>query len=165
MYADYAYYSALYGDDAATELEFNLLSWDACRKMDVATTGFDGVCKLRNVMPTDEYAVECIKRCACKLIQTAYEIKKAEESVKMSHGYTVREDGSLQGRVVSSVSAGNESISYSTSANSAATTLTDKAMASQSIREQVDRDIITESLSGIYDANGVPLLYMGPYPR
>ena len=70
----------------------------------------------------------------------------------------------MQGRVISSVSAGNESISYSTSSNSAATTLTDKALASQTVREQVERDIITTHLSGVAVANGVPLLYMGQYP-
>ena len=165
MYAEYEYYKALLGDNAADESTFTRLLWEACRKMDIATTGMDGVCKLRDAMPTNEYDVEAVKRCACKLVHTAYEIEQAEASSKMSQGYTVRADGSLQGRVVSSISAGNESISYSTSANSAATTITDKAMASQTIREQVDRDIITGSLSGVYDANNVPLLYMGPYPR
>lgn len=164
MYVDYEYYSGLYGDEAATESAFNRIGWNACRKLDIATTGHDGVQKLRQTFPSDEYAVECIKRCVCELIQNAYNLEQAEENARMAQGYTQREDGSLQGRVISSISAGNESISYSTSSNSAATTLTEKALASQSVREQVERDIITTHLSGVADANGVPLLYMGPYP-
>lgn len=164
MYVDYEYYSGLYGDEAAPEATFNRIGWDACRKLDIATTGHDGVQKLRQTFPTNEYAVECIKRCACALIQNAYSLEQAEANAKLAQGYTQREDGSLQGRVISSISAGNESISYSASSNSAVTTLTDKALASQAIREQVERDIITTHLSGVTDANGVPLLYMGPYP-
>lgn len=165
MYTDYAEYSALYGDDAATEAEFNLLSWDAFRKMDVATTGFDGVRKLHDAMPVDDYSVECVKRCACELIQMAYDIKNAEDAAKMAQGYTAREDGSIHGRVVSSITAGNESISYATSQSAMVSTLADKAMASQSVREQAERDIIARCMGGVYDSNGVPLLYMGPYPR
>ena len=164
MYVDYEYYDALYGDDGAPESSFNLHAWDVCRKLDLATTGHDGVQKLRQAFPTDENAVECVKRCACALIQNAYGLEQAEKNARMAQGYTLREDGSLQGRVISSISAGNESISYSTSSNSTATTLTDKALASQTIREQVERNIITTYLSGVTDANGVPLLYMGPYP-
>ena len=164
MYVDYEYYSGLYGDEAAPEATFNRIGWDACRKLDIATTGHDGVQKLRQTFPTDKYAAECIMRCACALIQNSYDLEQAEVNARMAQGYTQREDGSLQGRVISSVSAGNESISYFTSSNSAASTLTDKALASQSVREQVERDIITTHLSGVADANGVPLLYMGPYP-
>lgn len=164
MYVDYEYYSGLYGDEAAPEAAFNRIGWNACRKLDIATTGHDGVQKLRQTFPSDEYAVECIKRCACALVQNAYNLEQAEDNARMAQGYTKREDGSLQGRVISSISAGNESISYSTFSNSAATTLTEKALASQSVREQVERGIITTHLSGVADANGVPLLYMGPYP-
>lgn len=164
MYVDYEYYSGLYGDEAAPKAAFNRIGWNVCRKLDIATTGHDGVQKLRQTFPSDEYAVECIKRCACALVQNAYNLEQTEDNARMAQGYTKREDGSLQGRVISSISAGNESISYSTSSNSAATTLTEKALASQTVREQVERDIITTHLSGVADANGVPLLYMGPYP-
>lgn len=164
MYVDYEYYSGLYGDEAAPEAAFNRIGWNVCRKLDIATTGHDGVQKLRQTFPSDEYAVECIKRCACALVQNAYNLEQAEDNARMAQGYTKREDGSLQGRVISSISAGNESISYSTSSNSAATTLTEKALASQTVRGQVEWDIITTHLSGVADANGVPILYMGPYP-
>lgn len=165
MYIDYKYYSDLYSDDAAPEAAFNRIAWDSCRKLDVATTGHDGIKKLKLAYPTDEDSIECVKRCACALAQNAYELETADANAKMAQGYTKREDGSLQGRVVSSVSAGNESISYSTPSSSAATTLTDKALASQTIREQVERDIITRYLAGVTDVNGVPLLYMGVYPN
>lgn len=165
MYVDYEYYYALYDESAALEPTFNRLAWDACRKLDIATTGHDGIQKLKLAYPTDEYAIEHVKRCACALVQNAYELETAEANARTAQGYTHREDGSLQGRVVSSVSAGNESISYATAANASNATLTDKAMASLSVREQVERDIITRYLSGVTDVNGVSLLYMGVYPN
>lgn len=164
MYVDYEYYYALYDESAALEPTFNRLAWDACRKLDVATTGHDGIQKLKLAYPTDEYSVECVKRCVCALVQNAYELETAEANARTAQSYTQREDGSLQGRVVSSVSAGNESISYASASNASLTTLADKALSSLTIREQVERDIITRNLAGVTDVNGVPLLYMGVYP-
>lgn len=163
MYVDYEFYTSLYGDGDISETDFNRLFWDACQKVDYHTTGVDGVKKLRNFYPTDEYASQAVKRCVCKLINTMNQINLAEETERNAWGYVTREDGMLQGKVVSSVSAGNESISYSVG-KSAATQI-GKAVSDYSERERLYRNIITEYLSGISDSNGVNLLYMGRYPR
>lgn len=163
-YVDYSYYLNHYGERAIPEEDFNRLSWDACRKMDVATTGVDNVRKLTAAFPTDEYAAEAVRRCICKLIEIASEIEKAEQTARSAKGYVQREDGSLQGKVVSSVSAGNESVSYSAPGNSGTATLIDAVLTDKSAQNQLYSDTIRDYLSGIADANGVNLLFMGRYP-
>lgn len=162
MYVSYEKYLCLYGEEAVKESDFNRLSWEACKKLDYHTTGVDGVRKLKHFFPVDEEDAETVKRCICKLIDTMNQIKLAEDAEKNASGYLTREDGTMQGKVVSSVSAGNESISYSV--GKVATQIS-AAVSDSATREKLYRDIITEYLSGVVDSNGVNLLYMGRYPK
>lgn len=156
MYVDYEYFSSLYGAQAMTEAEFNRYSWDACKKVDYHTTGVDNVKKLKDFFPVDENDAESVKRCVCKLINLLHQIGMAESAA----GYTVREDGAVQGRVITSVSSGSESVNYSVG-----TTQLAKAMSDAGAKESMLRDVIIEHLSSVVDANGVNLLYMGAYPK
>lgn len=156
MYVEYEFYTSLYGTDAIKEAEFNRLSWEACKKVDYHTTGVDGLKKLKHFFPVYEEDAEAVKRCVCKLIDTMQKMQIAEDA----SGYVTREDGTVQGKLVSSVSAGNESISYSAGKNAINASVNDSA-----VREKLYMDIITEYLSGVTDSNGVNLLYMGVYPR
>lgn len=156
MYVEYEFYTSLYGADAIKETEFNRFSWEACKKVDYHTTGVDGLKKLKHFFPSDEEDAEAVKRCVCKLIDIMQKVNLAEDA----SGYVVREDGTLQGKLVASVSAGNESIGYSAGRNAINAAANDSAT-----REKLYMDIITEYLSGVTDANGVNLLYMGIYPR
>lgn len=161
-YIDYEFYTSLYGD--IPEADFNRLSWEACRKLDVLTTGIDNVKKLKVAFPTDEDDAEAVKRCACALVDILYQIKQAEETAKSASGYTETENG-LQGKVISSVSAGNESISYAVGKSATAETWLDKALSDSAELDKKLNGTIREYLSGINDANGVPLLYLGDkYP-
>lgn len=164
-YVDYEYYKALYGEKAIPEADFNRLSWEAFRKLDMATTGIGNVRKLAVAFPVNEYDAEAVRRCACRLIEIAASIEQAEENVRNAQGYITREDGTVVNKQVSSVSAGNESISYvTTSSSSAGATLIDKVLSDKEAQERLYRDTITEYLSGVADANGVNLLFMGVYP-
>ena len=164
-YVDYGFYKTIYGVDAIPETDFNRLSWESCRKLDVATTGIDHVKKLKVAFPTDEDDAETVRRCACKLIDILYFIDQAEKTAQSAQGYVTREDGTVVNKQVASVSSGNESITYATgNSGSVTANLIGKALADKTVREQLYRDIITECLSGIEDANGVNLLYMGRYP-
>lgn len=161
-YVDYAYYQELYGKSAIDETLFKRFYWEACRRIENMTSGVDGVKKLKIAFPTEEEDAETVKRCICKLIEIADSIETARKTISKAHEYVVREDGNLQGKVVSSVSAGNESISFST--NSTAKTAIDKAAADADMERQLYIQTIREYLSGAQDANGVNLLYMGQYP-
>lgn len=161
-YVDYAYYQEIYGKDAIDEVTFKRLCWEASRKIENMTSGVDAVKKLKVAFPTDEEDAEAVKRCVCKLIEIAHDIENTRKNLSQAQEFVAREDGNLQGKVVSSVSAGNESISFSTS--STAKTVIDKAVADKDTEEQLYIHTIREYLSGVKDANGVNLLYMGQYP-
>lgn len=160
-YVTYEFYTSLYGD-SLTEANFNRLLWEAERKVDIATTGVDNIKKLRVAFPTDEDDAETVKRCVCKLMQVMQEIKEAEDAARQASGYSKTENG-LVGKIISSISAGTESISYSTG-SSKTETMIDKALSDPTAQAQLFNDIILEYLSGVADANGVTLLYMGRYP-
>lgn len=158
-YINYEYFTSLYGTELSMT-EYDRFAWDAFRKLDHYTTGVDGIRKLRIAFPVDELDAEAVKRCAAKLISIAAQVYAAEKSAEAARGYSQTSNG-LQGKVISSVSAGNESITYS----SGGATIIDKALADKSILEKLYNDTIREYLSGVKDANGVNLLYMGSYPR
>ena len=161
-YVDYEYYQSLYGEKALAEADFNRLLWDVEREIDKATSGVDGVRKLQVAFPTDLYDAEAVKRCVCALVEFLKQIEDAERSANSVGQYTERADGSLQGKVVSSVSAGNESISYAVGKSS--DTTISNAIKDLHSRDMAVYQFITSRLSGVSDANGVNLLFGGRYP-
>lgn len=160
MYITFDEYKALY--DSIDEKVFNRLVYDASRLMDNMTTGYGGIKKLKIAFPTDQDDAEAIRRCAAKVVNLLYQIQEAENAAAIGRGYIETEQG-LQMKIISRVEAGNEAISYSETklSNSAI----DAAVADKNIRDALINDTIREYLSGISDANGVNLLFMGPYPR
>lgn len=161
-YVDYEYYKSLYGEKAIPETDFNRLLWDAEREIDKATSGVDGVRKLQVAFPTRSYDAEAVKRCVLGLVDFLYKLELAENSLNAMLQYTERADGSLQGKVVSSVSAGNETISYAVGKSS--DTAISNALKDVQSRDRVVYQLIASRLSGVSDANGVNLLFGGRYP-
>ena len=161
-YVDYEYYKSLYGDKAIPDTDFNRLLWDAEREINKATSGVDNVQKLKVAFPTNEEDAEHIKRTVCALVDFLNQIETAERNANSVGQYTERADGSLQGKVVSSVSAGNESISYAVGKSS--DTAISNAIKDLHSKDMAVYQFITSRLSGISDANGVNLLYGGRYP-
>ena len=161
-YVDYAYYQSIYGEESLDETTFKRLCWEASRKVDNITSGVDGVKKLKVAFPTEEEAAEIVKRCVCKLIEIVHGIENARKNISKAQEFVTREDGNLQGKVVASVSAGNESISFTS--NTSIKTVVDKAVGDAEVERQLYIDTVREYLNGVQDANGVNLLYMGPYP-
>lgn len=158
MYIEFNDYVQFYQDGCDLQ-SFNRLSIEACRKLDYHTTGLDGVKKLKAAFPTDEDDARMVRYCACKIVHILGQIEAAEAAMKSARGYEETERG-IRGRVITSVTAGNESISYSAGGGSTAT-LIDKALADKSVQDKLITDTIRECLSGIRDANGVNLLFMG----
>lgn len=154
------YYEGIYGE--IPETDFTRLSFEANRILDLHTTGIDNVKKLKRYFPTDEDDAELVKRCAAKLVHFLYQVHTAELAAMEARGYESAEQG-MRGKVISSVSAGNESITYSN--GSSASTDIDTAVKSKTTRDRMAAEIVWEYLAGIEDANGVNLLYMGRYPR
>lgn len=153
-YVTYEDYTSIY-DDGLTSTNFNRLDWDAERYVDTQTTGIDDVRKLKVAYPTEEYAQQCVVRCICKLINTMYQIEQQESMMALtSNGNGAR------GGMISSVSSGSESISY----NNNIRTGIQNAVIDPEAKKTLLAGIIKSGLSGVCDANGVHLLYMGIYP-
>lgn len=160
MYITIEEYNALY--DQMEEKVFLRLAFDACRVMDNHTTSIDGVKKLKTAFPTDEDCVTAVKHCTAKVINLLFQIQEAEAAASVGRGYTETAQG-LQRKIISRVESGNEAVSYSETklSNSAI----DAAVSDVSARKALLSSTIREYLSGISDANGVNLLYMGKYPE
>lgn len=158
-YATYNYYKSIYGEDSMPETDFKRMSWEACRRLDTLTLN-----KLKFAFPTNEDDAEAVKRCVCKLIEIAGQIEAANKRVSEGQGYTIDESGTLRGKVVSSVSSGSESISYTAKAEGSST-LIDAVLSDKAAQEFLYRETAREYLSLVPDSNGVNLLYAGiPYP-
>lgn len=160
MYITYDEYTNLF--DPIDERLFNRLAFDACRYVDIHTTGIDNVKKLKRFFPTDEDDIQAVKHCAAKVVNFLAQVQEAESAIAQGRGYTETANG-LQRKIISRVEAGNEAISYMES--NAGSTVIDKAAADKTIKDKLVADTILEGLSGVADANGVNLLYMGAYPR
>lgn len=160
MYISFAQFTTLY--DSIDENLFNRLAFDAERTIDNHTTGLDGVKKLRVAFPTAEYDAAAVMQCAGNVENLLHQIHEAEQTLNTARGYTETENG-LRGNVISQIQSGSESISYSEAKHS--TSSIDAAVADKTVRDKMIASTIREHLSGIKDANGVNLLYMGRYPR
>lgn len=159
MYITFEEYTQLY--DPIDEKLFTRLAFDACRVMDTHTTGIDNVKKLKRFFPIEEDGIKAVIHCAAKIINFLFQIHQAEISAMESSGYEATEMG-MRGKIISSVTAGNESISYVTGGS--ASTSFDAAVKDKSVRSKLMAEIVWEHLSGMEDSNGVNLLYMGKYP-
>lgn len=158
-YVTYDYYKSIYGEGSMLETDFNRLSWEACNRVDKMTLN-----KLKFAFPTNEDDIEAVRRCVCKLIEIAWQIEAANKRVSEGQGYVTDANGT-HGKVVSSVSSGSESISYTAKAEGGST-LIDAVLSDKAAQERLYRDTVREYLSLVPDSNGVNLLYAGiPYPR
>lgn len=161
MYITYEEYLKWF--DPIDQTIFSRLAFEACRVMDKYTTGIDGVRKLRDHFPTDEADAEAVKFTAGQLVDFLHQCFDAEQTAATGRGYTETESG-IRGKVISSVSAGNESISYATSSTANATAV-DEAVKDKPTKDKILFQTVRDGLTGVADCNGVNLLYMGVYPR
>lgn len=142
---EYAQYAALY-PDGPDESAFDRLRWEARRIMDRATTGLDGVRKLAVAPPVEEHDAQAVERCEAALVRLLWQTEQAEGCASWT-------DGTVTGKVVTAVTAGSESVSFAA-----------PAAVSAEDGEAKCRELVERYLSGVVDANGVNLLYMGRYP-
>lgn len=145
MFVDYEYFTSIYGK-SVEETTFNRLLWNAEKLVRDATTGVDGRCKLDFAFPDKETDAETVKRCVCAVVDLMARVDKAETEA----------DGN---KVVKSVSAGNESITYDVKSGIIGAVLADKTAQSK-----LYTDTVREYLRGTKDKNGVNLLFGGIYP-
>lgn len=161
-YIDYEFYKTLYGEENMQESDFNRICWKAEREVDKATTGIDGVKKLKVAFPLDEEDAEVVKRCIVELVNFLYMLEESEKNANLLNQFQKRDDGSVQGKVISSVSAGNETISYAV--GKSVDTVFSNAIKDLPNKDKTIYQLISSELRDLTDANGVNLLFAGVYP-
>lgn len=157
MYADYNYYQTEYGGKMPKD-DYKLWERKAERKIDNLTGK-----KLRFAFPVNEGDAQAVKDCVCELAEFLYQIAACDAAAMDSMGIVAQADGTLRGKVITSISSGNESIGYSAAGfagNAAMEASKDKKKA-----ETMIYGMVKGNLRGVPDRNGINLLYAGAYPH
>ena len=166
-YLTYNDYISLYPDEMKG-VQFDRLTWEASAILDWHTTTVDGVSKLRDAFPTDEFDKMAVIRCLARLVNVLYEIEKLTQKANSEQTMIQEPDGTIHSAKVSTRSSGAESVSY---ADASRVNLVlqvpeiEKAATDHAYRDQYLGDIVRKSLVNVRDANGVNLLYQGVYPH
>lgn len=158
MYADYSYYQTEYGGKMSAD-DYKRFGRRAERRIDGITGN-----KLQFAFPTNERDVEAVKDCVCELADFLYQIDSYNAAAMESMGTVAQSDGTVKGKVITSISSGSESIGYS--AAGSASTSTMEAAKDKKVADTMVYGMVRDGLGGVPDSNGVNLLYAGiPYPR
>lgn len=158
MYADYEYYKTEYCGGLFDSAEnFKLYVRKAERRVDTSTYG-----KLSFAFPAAEKDAAAVKDCICELAEFLYRVNQLQAATSDSVGVVKQDDGTVKGKVVTSVTSGSESRGYSASGGVA--TIESDAAKDRKVFDMAVYSIIRDGLTGIPDANGVNLLYAGTYP-
>ena len=159
MYADFNYYQTEYcGKVIESADDFAHFGRKAERRID-AITGR----KLQFAFPTNEKDIETVKDCVCELAEFLYQLDSYQSAVMDNAGVVEQADGTVRGKVITSISSGSESIGYS--AKSSADTSLMEAAKDKKVADAMILSMVRDGLIWTADANGVDLLYAGiPYP-
>lgn len=157
MYADYTYYTTEYGGKMSAD-DFKRFGRRAERRIDCITGN-----KLLFAFPTNERSIEAVKDCVCELADFLYQIDTYNSAAMESMGTVAQADGTVKGKVITSVSSGSESIGYS--ASGSASTAISEAAKDKKVADTMIYGMVQDELTGVADSNGVNLLYAAiPYP-
>lgn len=149
-------------NDSIEGVDFNRFVISASQYADTLTTGIDGVRKLKIAFPTDSDDNEMVKAAICDVIHLMFEVFNLEKMVTSAQGTILREDGTVVGKTIASISSGSESISYSIQSNGQ--TMASMIVGDAKAQERAYNSLLTGGFRNVRDANGVNLLYVGIYP-
>lgn len=157
MYADYDYYQTEYGGKMSAD-DYKRFGRKAERRIDAITGN-----KLQFAFPTNERDAQAVKDAVCELADFLYQIDQYNAAAMESMGTVAQADGTVKGKVITSISSGSESIGYS--ASGSASTATMEAAKDKKVADTMIYSMVRDSLGGVPDANGVNLLFSGAYPK
>lgn len=162
-YADYDFYTTSYFGSVVPETDFLRLAERASDFIDHIT--FD---RLADGLPSDERQQKRIKKAVCTLADQMYQIDLAEKNAIAAASVTSSCDVSGGGTttgVITSKSAGSESISYATPQQIGASAKEWSAVYSVAGDTQKTNDLLLKTalplLMGVRTDEGIPVLYAG----
>ena len=161
-YADYKFYTESFGN-VVPETDFPRLAEKASDFVDTMT--FD---RLVDGLPTNERSQKRIKKAVCSLTEIMYQIELAEKNATnaaVSGMSTAIGSGGSTTGIVTSVSSGNESISYATPQQKASGAKEWSAVYAAAGDVQKTNDLFLKTalpiLMGVRTDDGIPVLYAG----
>lgn len=162
-YADYEFYTTSYFGSVVPEADFPRLAERASDFVDTMT--FD---RLVGGLPENERSQKRIKKAVCSLAELMYQIELAEKNATnaaVSGTSTAIGSGGSTTGVVTSVSSGNESISYATPQQIGASAKEWSAVYAAAGDVQKTNDLLLKTalplLMGVRTDDGIPVLYAG----
>lgn len=158
MYADFEYYQTVYGGAVfGSAPAYEPYRRKAERRIDLITTE-----KLSFAFPVEEKAADTVRDTVCEMAEFLYQVDCYKQAADSAVGIIAQSDGTVKGKVIKSVSSGAESVTYS-SAGDIKTAVSEAARDRKVLDTEV-YSITRSNLAGVADANGINLLYAGPYP-
>lgn len=154
-YTDYEFYKNKFYGDTVPESDFLKYAERASDRIDQYT--FD---RLVDGLPDDERVKTKVQKAVCAVADTMYQIEQIKKASMDTIGTIQREDGTVVNKAVSSVSSGNESISYATGSNISSNVYVQASM-DKKVENALLLNVATEYLAGATNDKGVFLLYAG----
>lgn len=155
-YTDYTFYKNEYHGDVVPETDFPKYADRASDRVDEIT--FD--C-LADGLPNDSRANKKVQKAVCSVAEALYQIDSIKNTLLSNLGTVETEDGKITGKTVSSVTAGSESITYSTGMSDASKTIYAQAAMDKKVENILIQQIAGRYLYGVADDKGECLLYAG----
>lgn len=155
-YVDFEFYTTKYYGDAVPEDSFQKYAEKASDCIDRIT--FD---RLVDGLPENERDKTKVQKAVCAVADALYQIDQIRKANMEMIGTVIREDGTVTGKAVSSVSSGSESISYSTGTSGQNTDIYAHASMDKKVENMLILQVATDYLAGVTDKKGICLLYAG----
>lgn len=161
-YADFEFYATTYHGNVVPEADFPRIADRASDFLDVIT--FD---RLVDGLPSDERAATKVQKAVCSVADKLYELELAEKQAlsAAAGGISFGGSGGVTSGVITSKSAGSESISYASPSEMANGAKTWSAVYQAAGDEQATNKLLYDTakvyLTGVRDNEGAPLLYAG----
>lgn len=161
-YTDFEFYATTYHGNVVPEADFPRIADRASDFLDVIT--FD---RLVDGLPSDERAATKVQKAVCAVADKLYELELADKQAlsAAAGGTSSSGSGGTTSGVITSRSAGSESISYASPSEMANGAKTWSAVYQAAGDETLTNNLLYSAarlyLTGVRDDKGVLLLYAG----
>ncbi|HJA91906.1 MAG TPA: hypothetical protein H9717_02105 [Candidatus Eisenbergiella merdipullorum] len=161
-YADFEFYATTYHGNIVPEADFPRIADRASDFLDVITFG-----RLVDGLPSDERAATKVQKAVCAVSDKLYELELAEKQANAAAqaGGSSETSGGATSGIISSRSAGSESISYASLSDTASGAKNWSAVYQAAGDETLTNNLLYSAarlyLTGVKDDKGVLLLYAG----
>ena len=155
-YTDYGFYTNKYFGDVVPELDFQKYAERASNRIDRIT--FD---RIAHMHQDDPKMNKKIQEATCAVAEALYQIDIAKRASMEAFERIHQEDGTVTGKVVSSVSSGSESRTYATGPSGNTSNIYAQAAMDKKTENMVIYQTAVEYLSGVTDDEGRNVLYAG----